>query len=47
MLKPVQYNSNKYTGVNLFMSCFVGKIKGKVTDKLYKKSRFIEQGYNY
>ena len=46
MLQPVQYDFNKHTGISLFKSCLVREIKGKATDKLYIKSRFMVQGYN-
>ena len=45
-LQPLQYDSNKHAGVSLFMSCLVYEIKGKATDKSYKKSRLVVQGYN-
>lgn len=46
MLQLMQYNSNKYADVNLFEFHFVYEIKRKATDKPYKKSRLIIQGYN-
>ena len=46
MLQPVQYNSNKHTGISLFKSRLVCEIKGKATDKLYEKSRLVVQSYN-
>ena len=46
VLQPLQYDSNKHTGVSLFKSRLVREIKGKATDKPYKKSRLVVQGYN-
>ena len=41
MLQPMQYDSNKHADVSLFKSRLVREIKGKVTDKPYKKSRLM------
>ncbi len=46
MLLPLQYNSNKHIRVHLFKSRLVHKIKGKTTNKSYKKFRLVVQGYN-
>ena len=46
VLQPMQYDSNKYGGINLFKSRLVREIKGKVTDKPYEKYRLVIQGYN-
>ena len=46
VLQPLQYNSNKHAGVSLFKSRLICEIKGKATDKLYKNSRLVVQGYN-
>ena len=41
MLQPLQYDSNKHTGVRLFKSRLVREIKGKTTNKPYEKSRLV------
>lgn len=46
ILQSLQYNSNKHAGLGLFKSYLVRKIIGKLTDKPYKKSCLIVQGYN-
>lgn len=46
MLQPVQYESNKYAGFSMFKSRLIHEIKGKATDKPYKKSHLMVQGYN-
>lgn len=46
VLKPLQYNSNKHASVSLFKSRLVHEIKEKATDKPYKKSCLVIQGYN-
>ena len=46
VLQPLQYDSNKYAGVSLFKSRLVYEIKRKATDKPYKKSCLVIQGYN-
>ena len=46
MLQPVQYDSNKHVGVSLFKSRLICEIKGKATNKPYKKSGLVVQGYN-
>lgn len=46
VLLPLQYNFNKYTGVCLFKSCLECETKRKTTNKPYKKSCFVVQGYN-
>ena len=42
----MQYDFNKHASINLFKSCLVHEIKEKATDKSYKKSRLVVQGYN-
>lgn len=42
----MQYDSNIYIDVSLFKSHLVYKIKGKVTDKPYKKFCFVIQVYD-
>ena len=46
VLQSLQYDSKKHTSVSLFKSRLVREIKGKATDKPYKKSRLVVQGYN-
>lgn len=46
VLQLLQYNSNKHAGVNLLKSRLVHEIKRITTDKLYKKSCLVIQGYN-
>ena len=46
VLQLLQYDSNKYASVSLFKSCLIHEIKGKTTDKPYKKSRLVVQSYN-
>ena len=41
VLQPLQYDSNKHAVVSLFKSHLIREIKGKATDKPYKKSRLM------
>ena len=41
ILQLLQYDFNKYAGVSLFKFRLVREIKGKATDKSYKKSRLV------
>jgi hypothetical protein len=42
----VQYDPNKHSGVRIFNSRLVNKVKGKATNSPFKKSRLIVQAYN-
>lgn len=46
VLQSLQYDSNKYTGVYIFKSYLIHEVKKKTTNKLYKRSCFMMQGYN-
>lgn len=46
ILQSLQYDSNKNTGINLLKSRLVHNIKGKVSNKLYKKFCLMIQGDN-
>lgn len=46
ILQALQYDFNKYAGINLFKSCLVREIKRKATKKIYEKSCLMIQGYN-
>jgi hypothetical protein len=41
----VRYNPTKYKG-RIFNTCIVNKVKGKITEVLYEKSRIVVQSYN-
>ena len=42
----VQYNPNKYSGVRIFNSRLVNKVKGKTINTPFEKSRLVVQAYN-
>jgi hypothetical protein len=42
----VQYDPNKHSGVRIFNSRLVNKVKEKATNSLFKKSRLVVQAYN-
>ena len=46
VFKFKKYNLTKFNRIHIFKSRIVNKIKGKATNTLFKKLRFIIQGYN-
>jgi hypothetical protein len=46
VFKFVQYNPSQHTGVRIFNSQLVNKVKGKATDMPFEKSRLVVQAYN-
>jgi hypothetical protein len=42
----VKYDLDKYSGIRIFNSRLVNKVKGKVTSTPYEKSRLVIQAYN-
>jgi hypothetical protein len=42
----VQYDPNKHSGVRIFNSRLVNKVKEKATNSPFKKSRLVVQAYN-
>jgi hypothetical protein len=42
----VQYDPNKHSGVRIFNSRLVNKVKGKATNSPFEKSRLVVQAYN-
>jgi hypothetical protein len=42
----VQYNLNKHSGVRIFNSRLVNKVKEKATNSPFEKSRLVVQAYN-
>jgi hypothetical protein len=46
VFKFVQYNPNKHSGVRIFNSKLVNKVKRKATNSPFKKSRLVVQAYN-
>jgi hypothetical protein len=46
VLEFIQYNPNKHSGVWIFNSRLVNKVKGKATNSPFEKSRLVVQAYN-
>src|SRR6266568_7134582 len=42
----VQYNPNKYLGIQIFNLRLINEVKGKATNTPFKKLRLIIQAYN-
>ena len=46
VFKFIEYNPDKYSGIRIFNSRLMNKVKGKATSTPYKKSQLIIQAYN-